>query len=402
VAVNAAETTDASHVFVPTIGFRPGTTRTLVERAETTEDGTRLIVRAVAAAADKTEVLVEWERTGNPAACAPGSQLLVYRNMAPLERGIAAALVVGATTLKANTMAQRAFHVSHQTIGAIHTMTFPPLLAGASDAELVVSENSHDWRVPLKLRPAPVTATAVTAKVARDGVVIRATALARYEGELIIQLEVEGERQIRQVGAPLHSGVNFSVDNEEVRRARRASMRQVMGDRARPITLEDARGVRYEEVRRVFDLEGQQTAPGQPFINRFAVVFEGPVPTARTATLVVPFVDIGDPDGSVTADLRQVPLDIKVGSHLFHVQSAELIATDRRRVIIEAKPSPWPPRFRHPAFMHGADPTESTWPNGGPGEQIVFDATVGEPPVVTFKGAVFRVDGPIRLEMPLV
>ena len=400
--VKAAETTDAAHVFVPSIGFRRGTTRTLVERAETTEDGTRLIVRAVASAPDKTEVLVEWERTGNPAACAPGSQLLVHTNMAPLEKGIAAVLVAGATTVKANAMAQRAFHVSHQTIGAIHALTFPPLLDGTSEAELVVSENSHEWRVPLKLRPAPVTATAVTAKMARDGVVIRATALARYEDELIIQLEVEGERQIRQVGAPLHIGASFSVDNEEIRHARRASMRQVMGHRARPLTLEDASGVRHEEVGRIFDLEGQRAAPGQPFINRFAVVFEGPFTAARTATLVVPFVDISDPDGSVTADLRQVPLDINVGSHLFHVQSAELIATDRRRVIVEAKPSPWPPRFRHPAVMHGADPAESTWPHDGPGEQVAFDATVGDPPIVTFKGAVLRVDGPLLLEIPLV
>ncbi|MDP9252171.1 MAG: hypothetical protein M3O80_04120 [Chloroflexota bacterium] len=401
--MKVAEPAATSQVFVPTIGFRPATTRALVERAEVTEDGTRLIVRAVAAAPDKTEVLVEWERTVNPAIYAPGSQLLVHSNMAPLERGIAAALVVGATTLTAITMAQRAFHVSQQTIGAIHTITFAPLPEGVGDAALVVSENGEQWRVPLKLGPPDVAATPLAANVELDRIVIRTTAIARHEGDLIIQLEVVGERQILQVGAPLPSGgVRFSVDSEEDRRARRASIRQVMGGRERPITLEGDRGVRHEEIRRMFDLEGQQAGPGQPFINRFAVVFEGPVATARSATLVVPFVDMSDPDGSVTADLRQVPLDVKVGSHLFHIQSAELIAHDRRRVIVEAKPSPWPPRFRHPAMMRGADPTESSWPNGGPGEQLMFDAAVGDPPIVTFKGTVFRVDGPMRLEIPLV
>src|SRR5882762_955056 len=113
-------------------------TRTLVEGGEVTEDGTRLIVRAVAAAPDKTEVLVEWERTGNPAACAPGSHLLVHTTTAPLEKGLSAELVSGATTLKAFAMAQRGFHMSFQTIGAVHTITFPPLPNGADGAELVV------------------------------------------------------------------------------------------------------------------------------------------------------------------------------------------------------------------------------------------------------------------------
>jgi hypothetical protein len=391
----------SSLVFLPDIGFRPGATRELVERAEVTEDGTRLIVLAVAAAPDKTEVLVEWERKGDPATCAPGSQLLVYSNRAPLEKGVSAELVAGATALHASAMAQRRFHISHETIGAIHTITFPPL-PEADGAQLVVSDDGQRWRVPVTLGPAHVIAAPLDTRVERDGVVIRATALARHEDDVIVQLEVEASRQIRQVGAPLPGGGSFSVNSETLRGARRAEMRRVFGDRARPIALEDDRGARHEEVRRLFDLEAQQSAPGQPFINRFAVMFDAPSAEARSVTLVVPFVDLSDPDGSVTVDLRHVPLDLEVGSCHFHTQSAMAIASDRRRVIVEGKPSPWPPRFRHPAWMHGAHPTESSWPNDGPGEQVVFDAGVGDPPIVTFKGAVLRVDGPMRLEIPLV
>jgi hypothetical protein len=392
----------ASQVFVPAIGFRPAATRMLVERAEVTEDGTRLVVLAVAASPDKTELLVEWERKGNPATCAPGSQLLAYRNVAPLENGTAAALVAGGAKLDAITMAQRGFHVSFESIGAIHAITFPPLPDGNGGTQLVVTENGHHWRVPLTLGPARINATALTARVEHDGVVVRATALARREDELILQVEVEGAKRIRQVGAPLTSGARFVGDSEEDRRARRASMRQVMGDRARPITLVDDRGTRHEEVRRLFDFDSQRAASGQPFINRFAIVFELPGAGVRAGTLVIPFVDISDPEGSVVADLRHVPTDLEIGPHHFHVQSAEVIAPDRRRVIVEGRPSPWPPRFIHPAAMLGADPGESSWPNAGPGEQIVFDAGVGDPPMVTFKGAVLRVDGPLLLEIPLV
>jgi hypothetical protein len=361
-----------------------------------------LIVLAVAAAPDKTEVLVEWERTGDPVTCAPGSQLFIYSNASPLEKGTAAALVAGATSLKAIGMAQRAYHGSLQSIGMVHTITFPPLPLGAGSAELVVSDNGEEWRVPLTVGPGDVLATPLAARSVRDGIVIRATALARHAGELIVRMEVEGARQIRQVGEPMPIAPTFAVDSEPDRQSRRAEMRRVFGDRARPITLEDDRGARHEEVRRMFDLESQQAGAGKPFVNRFAVVFDAPDSAARAATLVVPFVDIIDPEGSVTADLRQVPIELELGSYRFHVQSAEPIASGRRRVIVEAKPSPRPPRFRHPSRMIGADPKEHSWPNAGLGEQVVLDAAVGDPPVVTFAGAVLRVDGPIRVELPLI
>ncbi len=119
--------TEATLVFDPFIGFRPARTRKLSERAETAEDDTRLMVLAVAAAPDRTDVVVEWERTGDPATCPPDSQLLVHSNMAPLEKGLTAALVVGTSGLNAITMSRRAYHLSQGSIGAVDAITFPPL-----------------------------------------------------------------------------------------------------------------------------------------------------------------------------------------------------------------------------------------------------------------------------------
>jgi len=90
-----ARTATSQLVFVPLIGFRPSGTRVLRERAETTANGTRLIVLATAAAPDRTDLVIEWERTGDPATCPPDSTLLTHSNMAPLENGLTAALVAG-------------------------------------------------------------------------------------------------------------------------------------------------------------------------------------------------------------------------------------------------------------------------------------------------------------------
>ena len=36
-----------------------------------------------------------------------------------------------------------------------------------------------------------------------------------------------------------------------------------------------------------------------------------------------------------------------------------------------------------------------------PGNTVPYSTTVGDPPIVMFEGAVLRVDGPLRLEIPL-
>src|SRR2546421_8591993 len=95
-------------IFEPLIGFCPKETRILRERVDTTEDGTKLVVLAVAAATDRTDVVVEWKRTGNPVTCDPDSRILVHSNRAPLETGLVADLLVGTMDMGAAAMRRRA------------------------------------------------------------------------------------------------------------------------------------------------------------------------------------------------------------------------------------------------------------------------------------------------------
>ena len=389
-------------IFVPTIGFRARGTRTQRERAEASTSGTKLTVSAVAAAPDRTDVVIEWERTGDPADCPPDSRLLGYSNVAPLEHGVEATLVAGRRRLGATTMRRRAYQAGYRFIGAIDALTFPALPGDADAAELRVSDGPQEWRAPFTLGPAEVNATALGARVERDGVIVRATAVSRDEDELVVALEVEAPQQIRQVAAPVPISARFSNTSEEDQRSRRAEMHRVFGERSRPIMLEDDRGKRAEEVGRLVSQEPQQAAPGQSFSSRFLVMFDAPSGDAKSATLVVPFVELNDFRTSVTADLREAPLDLELGEHRFRVLGAEPTGVDQQRIALQRMPSSASPRFMQPARMYGAQPDKFAWlPEGGPGETLSMTTAVGDPPIVTFTGAVLRVDGPLRLEIPL-
>src|SRR5207244_12043271 len=112
------------------------------------------------------------------------------------------------------------------------------------------SDVPREWGVPFTLGPAEVNATALGARVERDGVIVRATAVSRDEDELVVALEVEAPQQIRQVAAPVPISARFFNTSEEDQRARRAEMHRLFGERARPITLEDDPGKRAGEVGR--------------------------------------------------------------------------------------------------------------------------------------------------------
>lgn len=392
-------------VFVPTIGFRPVGTRTLREPAETTADGTRLMVLAAAAAPDRTDLVIEWERRGDPATCPPGSQLLVHSNIAPLENGLTAALVVGTDRLPAITMRRRAMQVSVPSISAVHALTFAAMPRGADGVELKIGEGGSEWRVPLDLSPSQVTATPLAAEVARDGILVRATAIGRSENELVVELEVTAPTQIRQVAAPIPSPFRFSSTSDGDQKERRAEMRRVFGEQSRPITLELEHGARLEENGRLFSLEPRQPAPGHAFVDRFVVAFDAPGTDVKRATMVIPFVELNDLAPSATADLRELPLDVALAEHRFRVVAVEPHG-DHRKITIELPPSTAAPRFVQPARLHGSDPqfgweryaVDAKLPDGN---AIWMATKVGDPPIVTFTGAVMRVDGPLRLELPL-
>jgi hypothetical protein len=393
-------------VYVPLIGFRPAGTRVLRERAETTANGTKLMVLAVAATPDRTDVVVEWERTGDPATCPPDSQLLVHTNMAPLEKGLTAELVIGLSRHDAVSMRRRAMQVSHPSIGAIDALIFPPLQDSAEAGELHGREGPNEWRVPFSLAPGHSNASALAVEVVREGVAVRAQALARYGAEVIIELGIEAPHQIRQVGTPIPTPSRFSSTRDDDHRARTQEHRRVFGEPSRPIRLEDDRGNRTDEVGRLFTHEPQQMATGRPFISRFLVAFAAPSVAAKKATLVVPFVELNDLGPSTSADLRGVPLDRQLGKHRFRIVATEQHGADQRKVVLEIPASTQRPRFVQPARMEGSDPAFA-WERHAldappPGHDAIWMATkVGDPPIVTFTGAVLRVDGPLLLELPL-
>jgi hypothetical protein len=395
-------------VFVPLIGFRPAGTRTLREPAETMSDGTRLMVRAAAAAPDRTDVVVEWERLGDPATCPPGSQLLVHSNSAPMEKGLTAALVIGTSRRDATAMRRRKLEVSHPSIGAIDVVTFPELPGDAEIAELRITDGGTEWRVPLALVPGDINATALNVELERGGIVARATAVTRHDHEIIVELEVAAPQQIRQTGAPIPSPARLSSTSDEDHEERMREHRRVFGENSRPITLEIDNGTRIEEVGRLVSFDPQQTtAPGpHPYVNRFVVAFAAPGADAKRATLVIPFVELNDRAPSATADLRELPLDVALAEHRFRVVAVEPYGTDQRKITIELPRSTAAPRFVQPARLHGSDP-QFGWERHAvdaklPDSDAIWMATkVGDPPIVTFTGAVMRVDGPLRLELPL-
>ena len=392
--------------FVPLIGFRPAGTRTLRERSTATTDGTTLTVLAVAAAADKTDVVVEWQRTGDPASCPPGSQVLAHSNHAPLERGLVAELAVGAARIGATAMRRRSFRMSLASIEAGDAVAFPALPADPTVVELRVSEGAREWRVSLALVIGAVNARALASEIRRDGVVVRATATAREAEELIVGVEVEATHQIRQVGSPIPTPLRFSSTTEDDHRAMTLEHRRVFGEQARPMTLAAGDAETSEEVRRLLSLEPQQSAPGQPFVSRFCVVFEAPSGGAVSATLSVPFIELNDFGPSAAADLRALPADVELGEHQLRVLSAEQHGADQRKIVLETLSASDAPLFVQPARVQGSGP-DFAWQRHAAdepstGRTVIWMATkVGDPPIVAFTGVVLRIDGPLELEIPL-
>jgi hypothetical protein len=393
-------------VFIPPIGFRPAGTRTLREPVGTTVDATQLSLVALAAAPGRTDVVIEWNRNGDPAVCSPESRILEHSNRTPLENGLAAELVIGANVLTAIAATRRAYHNSQSSIGATDAMSFPSIPLDVNSAELRMREGASHWTVPFALASAGVDATPVAMEAARGGVVIRATALARYHDELIVELEVEAATQIRQIAAPVPSPPHIPTDSDEDRRFRRAEMHRYFGAHAQPITLEDDRGGRCEEVRRLIWQEPQQATPGQRFTSRFSVVFDAPSAVVKYSTLVVPFVELNDFGPSATVELRTLPVDVALGGHHFRVAAVEPYWAGQRKLVLDLPPSAMTPRFVQPARVHGSDP-EFGWlrneldPESPDGRAIWMATKIGDPPIVTFKGVVLRVDGPLRLDLQL-
>ena len=380
-------------VFVPALGFRPGTTRTLLERAETSRDDTHLVVLAVAASTEKTEVLVEWERTQDPATCTWTGPSME----APPDLTLTAKLVAGDIELEATTMIRKAY----TTLGwAIREITFPPLAPRARDVELLVSDGQRVWRVPFTVVPGRTQATPLSVVSEHDGITARATALAWQGSEPVVEVEIQAAHPIGRVGHPVYpapivpGGLKFKKAPESS-----------LG--AEPIVLIDDRGHRAEECRRLIPTQQPhgEVFAGQTYAQRAAVMFAAPSPDARTAELVVPFVEISTHmDKSARADLRTLPVDLEIGGHHFRATRTEdsMFGPGRRRIQLDVPEATSAQQFIHPAWVQGAAAGNYSW-GGAPerGEALWMDCAVADPPIITFHGAVVRIAGPWRLPIPL-
>jgi hypothetical protein len=380
-------------VFVPTLGFRPGKTRTLLERAETSKDDTHLVILAVAASAEKTEMLVEWERTADAALCqGPANPL-----EAPPDLPLTATLVTNGSQLEATSMIRKAY----TTLGwAIREMTFPALPPRARDVELQVSDGQGVWRVPFAVVPGRLQATPLSVVSEREGVTARVTALAWQGSEPVVALEVQAAHPLARIANPV-------TPPPIVPGGRKFKMAPGFALGAEPIVLIDDRGGRAEECRRMMPTQQPHSAfsDGQTYTERIAVAFAPPSADARTAELVVPFVEITtDMDASASADLRTLPLDLEIGGHHFRAIRTEdsIFGPGRRRILMEVPETASARRFVHPAWVRGVAAANYAW-GGAPerGEPVWMDCAVADPPIVTFHAAVVRIEGPWRLPIPL-
>jgi hypothetical protein len=275
-------------------------------------------------------------------------------------------------------------------------MLFPPLPQGTTRAELRVSQGKMRWIVPFRLVPGRVSAESLMVAVTRDDITVRVVAAAHHEDQLVLGVEVTAPAPIGRIGAPapampiLPSGRKFRVAS---------------GTGFEPIVIEDDRGRRREEIRRIYALRDQPgpIRDGEAFMQSFSMFFDAPSADARSAALVVPFVEITDQAPSVVVDLREVPSDIALGEHRFRVLGAETYeGTNERRIRLEVPASTTSPRFVRPAAVEGARGGDYSWDGAlRPGEPMWMATTVGDPPLVTFRGAALRYDGPWRLGFPL-
>lgn len=379
-------------VFVPTIGFRPAGTRVLSERATATDDHVHLTVLAVAAAPERTEMTLEWERTTDrPPFCEPGAIPLTLA-APPAVRKLTAALAVGDARLAASRMERS----SYNSWGwEVRVMTFPPVPAGVREVALVVGDGLREWRVPFALARASGTAVHAEASAERHGITVRTTAIARLAGELVLGLEVEAGDPIRTVGDPvwtpphLPGGRKFKIP---------ADLRA----QSDPIVLEDERGERHDETRRIFEHDRVAPSAGPPFVQRFSVVFGDVAEDISSAVLIVPFVDLNRREDSAAVDLRNAPCEVALGEYRFRIVSAEDLGVPERRVVLDVPPSTGSPRFIQPASVNGRGAGNYSWGRLSDSGNAVWMATeVGDPPIVRFHGAALRYDGPWRLNVAL-
>ena len=380
-------------VFVPEIGFRPGHTRVLLERSETAADDGVVTVRAAALTPERTELVVEWE--SHAADSDPlGLQAAFDANRDALPVRATLSVPGSGIIVEASDLQSRAF--STRSGWSIGTLTFPPLPVGTERAELRITRPVGEWRVPLTFTPARVQAMPLAAEAERHGIIVRATGVARQDDEVMIGLEVESLQRgtyIGRVGSgPPPPGMKLRPRNWP------------QDDAA--LELEDGLGGRVFERSRLHHQLAERFEPGTSPPTRFTAVF-GPVgPAARVVTLTVPRVETNELEDSVVVDLRQLPFDAQLRGHPFRVLRVEpsQFGPARRRMVFRSLAAQSGSRFVRPGSVIGVGTSGGNGYSMGPGpgpDEAWMDTTVGDPPLVNFRGVTVEIDGPWMLRVPL-
>lgn len=393
-------------VYVPAIGFRPGGTLTLHAPAEKTRGDTRIRVVAAAAAPGRVDVLIEWRTNYDRDADCPPLAAALMSQSAP-DRTFTARIVVDATILPATRIERRACSFGsapapppRHMVQATQALTFPALPQTDRPVELRIGTGAEEWPVPLDLGAHEITAIPLAAESRRGDVIVGLSAVALRDREVVVEMLVTSPRRIRAIGAPLPEPALFIRDSEQTRQERRSEIRRVLGGAAAPIILETDSGETFEEIGRTVTPGWYETATREPAAYRCAVVFERPEAFKR-GTLVVPYVDLMDLEPAVDVDLRAAPVDLAIGEHRFRLISAEPYG-DERRLALEIPPSTASPRFIEPARVGAAGSSEFSFGGSARDGTRWMAVKVADPPVVTFRGVVLRVEGPWRLDFQAV
>lgn len=382
-------------VFVPEIGFRPGSTRVLLEPVVATAEGTSVTIVAVAAGPDQTDLLFEWEPPDEHA------EWLVRIDRSGVQQrpptALDMALVVGDDV-------HAPLRVEHRFRSAngydMLDLTFPAVAAGAKTAELRVTHGDQQWRVPFRLSNSDFVGGPALAEMEHEGITVRATAVARRNDQVVVALEARTSvprAHISLLGSGARAGFPAKV---------KMRPRQTITD---PVVLQDDHGRRSEELRRLrhFSRTPEVAHPDQ-WPLRVTSTFAVPHFDGNTAVLTVPSILIGEQIDPVVVDLRALPADVQLGSHRLRVlrTEASLKNPPRTRIVFQLFEPAGPRHFLGPGRLVAQGmPADlmGAQHRGEPDERQLMwtDMIIPNAPIVTLADGLVRVDGPWTLRLSL-
>jgi hypothetical protein len=380
-------------VFVPEFGFRPAGTRVLHRRVAATVARTTVGIVSAAAAPEQTDVLVE---SDSHTETGPDTWLLKIDRAGVEERAGAepqVAMIVGGKHYAPLRIEPR---LSSSNGYDLRALTFPTIAPNAGFAELCVTRNGEEWRLPFALGPTTFVGGRARVALQRDAIALFLTAVARSASYVAIALEAHARQAGAHVltigtgGGPMHVP---------------AKLKTVQRAPAFPLLLEDGTGQRSEELVRMREItRGPTTGSADRWPLRVTSTFARPHADSDSLVVVVPCVVIGEQTEPVAVDLRSLPVNVQLGQHCLEVLSAG-VSPDRpprTRIVFQLPELGASRHLLGPGRLvaHGMRADMST--RGAPDDEqrMWIDTVIPDAPIVTLQDALVRVDGPWRLPIP--